>query len=104
MDTLELYGDILQPGGQLETPGLVLYVTTSVMLMGLHVKDINLVILYSPFHTLNSLVQAADRAESECMPVKTAQQATLYLISTLYFSLFIKDNLIVQINSNRNKN
>ena len=24
MDTLELCGDILQPGGQLETPGLVL--------------------------------------------------------------------------------
>ena len=23
MDTLELHGDILQPGGQLETPGLV---------------------------------------------------------------------------------
>ena len=32
------------------------------MLMGLDVKDINLVILYSPFHTLNSFVQAAGRA------------------------------------------
>ena len=25
MDIVELYGDILQPGGQLETPGLVIF-------------------------------------------------------------------------------
>ena len=32
IDTLELYGDILQPWGQLETPGLVLHKTICIFL------------------------------------------------------------------------
>ena len=42
--------------------GIYLYVTTSVMLMGLDIKDISLVILFSPFSTLNAFLQAGGRA------------------------------------------
>ena len=42
--------------------GIYLYITTTVMLLGLNLKDIEIVILFSPFNNLNSLVQAAGRA------------------------------------------
>lgn len=41
---------------------IYLYVTTTVMLMGLDIKDISFVILFSPFNTLNSFLQAGGRA------------------------------------------
>ena len=41
---------------------IFLYVTTSVMLLGLDLKDVPIVILFSPFHTLNSFIQAGGRA------------------------------------------
>ena len=40
---------------------IFLYIFTSVMLFGLDVKDISMVILSSPFNSLNSLVQAGGR-------------------------------------------
>ena len=39
-----------------------LYITTSVMLFGLDLKDVSIVILMSPFNSLNSFLQAGGRA------------------------------------------
>ena len=45
-----------------ENSSIYLYITTSVMLFGLDIKDVSIVILFSPFHTLNSIIQAGGRA------------------------------------------
>ena len=42
--------------------GIYFYATTSVMLLGLNIKDVPIVILFSPFTSLNSFVQAGGRA------------------------------------------
>ena len=39
-----------------------LYITTSVMLFGLNIKNVSIVILLSPFNSLNSFLQAGGRA------------------------------------------
>ena len=41
---------------------IFLYITTSVMLFGLDIKDVSIVILFSPFFSLNSILQAGGRA------------------------------------------
>ena len=41
---------------------IYLYVTTSVMLLGLNMMNVPIVILYSPFNSLNSFIQAGGRA------------------------------------------
>ena len=45
---------------------IFLFVTTSVMLLGLNIKDIHIVILFSPFGSLNSLLQAGGRSGRRC--------------------------------------
>ena len=45
-----------------ENSTIYLFVSTSVMLFGLDVKDISIVILLSPFNSLNSFIQAGGRA------------------------------------------
>ena len=45
-----------------EDSTITLYISTSVMLCGLDIKDIDIVILFSPFNSLNSIIQAGGRA------------------------------------------
>ena len=45
-----------------ENSSIHLYITTSVMLFGLDIKDVSIVILLSPFNSLNSIIQAGGRA------------------------------------------
>ena len=45
-----------------ESSPIYLYITTSVMLFGLNIKDVSIVILFSPFNSLNSIIQAGGRA------------------------------------------
>ena len=45
-----------------ENSSIFLYITTSVMLFGLDIKDVCVVILLSPFYSLNSILQAGGRA------------------------------------------
>ena len=45
-----------------EDSSIHLFITTSVMLFGLNLKDVSMVILLSPFHSLNSILQAGGRA------------------------------------------
>ena len=45
-----------------DTSPIYLYITTSVMLFGLNIKNISIVILFSPFNSLNSIIQAGGRA------------------------------------------
>ena len=45
-----------------ENSSIYLYITTSVMLFGLNIRDISIVILFSPFTSLNSILQAGGRA------------------------------------------
>ena len=50
MDTLELCGDILQPGGQLETPGLVVIV---VIVIVFHNHELCYLTIHCLWYTLN---------------------------------------------------
>ena len=45
-----------------EDSSIYLYITTSVMLFGLNIKDLSIVIMFSPFNSLNSFLQAGGRA------------------------------------------
>ena len=47
---------------QNEDSNIYLYITTSVMLFGLDIKNVDIVIMFSPFNSLNSFLQAAGRA------------------------------------------
>ena len=44
-----------------ENSYLYLYITTSVMLFGLNIKDVSIIIMMSPFNNLNSILQAGGR-------------------------------------------
>ena len=45
-----------------EKSSIYLYISTSVMLFGLNIKDISIIIMFSPFNSLNSILQAGGRA------------------------------------------
>ena len=60
--TGKMTAEKIRERSQMENSSIYLYITTSVMLFGLNIKDVSIVMLLSPFFSLNSIIQAGGRA------------------------------------------
>ena len=60
--TGKITAERIRERSQEENSSIYLYITTSVMLFGLNIKDVSIVMLLAPFFSLNSLIQAGGRA------------------------------------------